>query len=101
MAKFKPTNAAEGGTVLVEFEGTPVQAPAGMTVAAALLGHANAGHCCTNSLDQSKRAPYCLMGVCFECLVEIDGIPNRQACLTPLVEGMKVRRQQNITEWNT
>lgn len=35
-----------------------------------------------------------MMGVCFECLVEIDGIPNRQACMIPVREGMVVRRQK-------
>jgi len=37
------------------------------------------------------------MGVCFECLIEIDGMPNRQACLTPVREGMVVRRQQGAS----
>ena len=39
------------------------------------------------------RAAYCLMGVCFECLVEVDGVPNRQGCLVAVTEGMAVRRQ--------
>ena len=30
------------------------------------------------------------MGVCFECLVTIDGEPNRQACLTPVAQGMTI-----------
>jgi predicted molibdopterin-dependent oxidoreductase YjgC len=33
------------------------------------------------------------MGVCFECLVIVDGVGNRQACLTPLREGMVVKTQ--------
>ena len=35
-----------------------------------------------------------MMGVCFDCLVEIDGEPNRQACLVQVREGMTVRRQR-------
>jgi NADH dehydrogenase/NADH:ubiquinone oxidoreductase subunit G len=31
------------------------------------------------------------MGVCFDCLVEIDGVPNVQACMTRVREGMRVR----------
>ena len=46
----------------------------------------------------SSRAPYCMMGVCFDCLVEIDGVPNRQACQVPVAEGMQVRRQQGTGE---
>jgi predicted molibdopterin-dependent oxidoreductase YjgC len=34
-----------------------------------------------------------MMGVCFECLLEIDGLQNRQACLTTVREGMKIRTQ--------
>ena len=93
MTTFTSAKALNEPTVLVEFEGEPVRVPAGLTVAAALLGH-------TNSADGSERAPHCLMGVCFECLVEIDGIPNRQACLTPVAEGMVIRRQRNLTEWS-
>jgi hypothetical protein len=35
-----------------------------------------------------------MMGVCFECLVEVDGVPSRQSCLVAVREGMKVCRQQ-------
>ena len=43
-------------------------------------------------VDQSGRAPFCMMGVCFECLVEIDGAPGAQACLTCVRDGMVVKR---------
>ena len=80
-------------TVTVTFEGETCQVPAGISVAAALLGH-NDEHFCHSAAEGDKRAPYCLMGVCFECLVEIDGAKNRQACLEPVYEGMQVKRQQ-------
>ena len=38
------------------------------------------------------------MGVCFECLVEIDGLLNRQACLEPVYEGMHVKRQHALVD---
>jgi D-hydroxyproline dehydrogenase subunit gamma len=41
----------------------------------------------------ARRAPYCMMGVCFECLVTIDGVGNRQACLIPARAGMRVETQ--------
>ena len=41
----------------------------------------------------APRGPYCLMGICFDCLAEIDGIPNRQACMVTVVPGMTIRRQ--------
>jgi hypothetical protein len=33
------------------------------------------------------------MGVCFDCLAEIDGIPNRQSCMVEVRPGMRIRRQ--------
>ena len=43
-------------------------------------------------VDGSPRAPFCMMGVCFECLVEVDGIGNRQACMIRVKDGMRVNR---------
>jgi predicted molibdopterin-dependent oxidoreductase YjgC len=84
-------------TVNVTFDGELQTVPAGISVAAALLGHDD-GHFCRSAADKEKRAPYCLMGICFECLVEIDGLKNRQACLEPVYEGMSVNRQQAVME---
>jgi len=75
------------------FDGEPVEAREGDTVATALLA-AGAGATRTTSVSGSARAAYCLMGVCFECLVEIDGVPNRQGCLVAVTEGMRVGRQR-------
>lgn len=84
-------------TVNVVFDGESLTVPAGITVAAALLGHDD-DHFCRSAADGEERAPYCLMGVCFECLVEIDGLKNRQACLEPVYEGMSVKRQHARVE---
>ena len=50
-------------TVHITFDGQPMEVPAGISVAAAVLGHAHAGHTCKHPVDGSARAPYCLMGV--------------------------------------
>ena len=44
----------------------------------------------TTPVTGQPRAPYCLMGVCFECLVEIDNIPNCQACMVTVRPGVSV-----------
>lgn len=74
------------------FDGVEIRAREGDNVAAALLA---AGIVALRETPVSgePRAPYCMMGVCFDCLVEIDGVGNRQACLTPVRDGMVVRRQ--------
>ncbi len=79
--------------VTITLDGRTAQVPAQASVAAALLA-AGADPFRTTAISQSPRAPYCMMGVCFECLVEIDGRPNRQACLEPVTAGMQVRTQQ-------
>jgi len=49
-------------------------------------------------VDGAPRAPYCMMGVCFECLVTIDGVGSRQACLVRVAEGMRVEIQAGARE---
>jgi predicted molibdopterin-dependent oxidoreductase YjgC len=74
------------------FEGQELHAAAGDTVAAALLAHEQVNFRST-SVSNTARGPYCMMGVCFECLVEVDGVANRQACMLGVREGMRVKRQ--------
>ena len=89
---FRRLPDAAGDTISCTITGQRAQALAGDTVAAALLA-AGADHCRTTPISGARRAPYCMMGVCFECLVTIDGVGNRQACLIPVREGMRVETQ--------
>lgn len=75
------------------FEERELTAQAGDSVAAALLG-ADVIVFRQVSDNGDQRGPYCMIGNCFECLVEIDGEPNRQACQERVREGMRVRRQR-------
>ena len=79
-------------SVRIELEGETVAVPQGITVAAAVLGHGQGHHCRCSVISGEKRAPYCLIGVCHECLMEIDGKPYQQACLVMVREGMKVKK---------
>ena len=81
--------AEAGAAVAITIDGKPVTARGGDTVAAALLA-AGIDHCRTTPVTGAPRAPYCMMGVCFECLVTIDGVGSRQASLVPVHPGMKV-----------
>lgn len=82
-------------TVFISINGEKKQVPAGISVAAAVLGHAHAKYTSVNAVDGSPRAPYCLMGVCFECLMEINGEANVQSCLVAVCEGMTVQTQHS------
>ena len=85
-------------TVTIFVEDEPMEVAAGISVAAAVLGHSHDRHTSENSVSGEKRAPFCMMGVCFECMMEIDGKPNQQSCLVTVREGMRVRRQKGLQE---
>ena len=87
---------AQTATVTFEFEGRRLTAPKGITVAAALLQN-QVLHFRDSPVSGEPRAPYCQMGVCFECLVQINGVQNRQSCMTTIEDGMQIRMQQGQT----
>ncbi|WP_312366408.1 (2Fe-2S)-binding protein [Ensifer sp.] len=79
-------------TVAITFDGIPMRVDIEQTVAAALLNQ-GISTLRTSVVGDRPRAPYCLMGVCFECLVTIDGVQNRQACMTVVRDGMAIASQ--------
>lgn len=80
------------GQVIVELDEVEVSVPAGVSVAAALLllDRIPTRH---SAVTGAARAPFCMMGACFECLVEIDGVSNQRACQRQVEAGMRLRRQ--------
>ena len=78
-------------------DGMAVEGAEGDTVAAALLALGRSD-CRETAVSGAPRGPYCMMGVCFDCLVVIDGVGNRQGCLVPLREGMAVETQRGRRE---
>ena len=90
---FRRLTDASRPALTILIDGVAFEAREGDSVAAAMLG---AGHPTTRAspLSGAPRAPYCLMGVCFECLVTIDGVGNRQACMTAVEPGMRIETQQ-------
>ncbi len=96
-----PADASAGGepTVTLSFDGRALRAPAGRSVAAALLA-SGVSIFRTTAVSGAPRAPYCMMGTCFDCLVEIDGQPNRQSCLVAVAEGMQVKTQAGLRSFD-
>lgn len=78
--------------VTVFVDGQSVSVGANESAAAAAL-QAGLVHTRTSPITGEKRAPYCMMGVCFECLMVIDGMPSRQACMVKVAPGMRIERQ--------
>ncbi len=73
------------------FEGQTLKAVTGDTVATALLAN-GIDYTRTTPVSKQRRAPFCMMGTCYECLMDIDGVPNRQACQVRVRSGMIVKR---------
>jgi predicted molibdopterin-dependent oxidoreductase YjgC len=79
--------------IRITIDGGAVSCRAGDSVAAALFATGNAD-CRDTVVGNAPRGPYCMMGICYDCLVTIDGTENRQACMTAVREGMRIERQQ-------
>ncbi|WP_232830672.1 (2Fe-2S)-binding protein [Tropicimonas sp. IMCC34011] len=79
-------------SVTIRVDGVPVLAQPGETVAAVLLRLSPAWSRRTHGSGE-RRAPYCMMGVCFDCLVSIDGTGSTRSCLARVCDGMQVERQ--------
>jgi predicted molibdopterin-dependent oxidoreductase YjgC len=83
--------------VTLQVEGRAVQAFEGDTLAVALM---NAGVQVFRQTPVSgaPRAPLCLMGACFDCLLQVDGRPNVQACMVGVRDGMRVQLQRGARD---
>jgi D-hydroxyproline dehydrogenase subunit gamma len=84
----------------IVIDGVPVPAQEGDSVAAAMLAAGRVMARAT-AVSGAPRAPFCLMGACFECLVTIDGVGNRQACMTAVRPGMRVETGRGKREYGT
>ena len=94
---LKRLQKSQDKVVTFWFEKNPVQAQEGESVAAALL-IAGVKYLRYAQVSAKPRMPYCWMGVCYECLLEIDGEQNQQSCLITVKDGMHVRRQLPANE---
>lgn len=78
-----------GKPITISVDGKPIEAYQGETVAAAMLAagirtfHKSLKH-------QQPRSLYCGMGICYDCLVTINGVHAQRACITPVEEGMQI-----------
>lgn len=77
-----------GPAVSITVDGVPVTAYVGETIAGALL--ASGWRAWRHTRRGEPRGLFCGIGLCFDCLVTVDGAPNVRACLTPVAAGMVV-----------
>jgi predicted molibdopterin-dependent oxidoreductase YjgC len=75
--------------VRFSFDGTALEAPRGMTIGAALLANGIVSWRRTRAGGR-PRGIFCGVGVCFDCLVDVDGRRAVRACLVPVRDGDEV-----------
>jgi aerobic-type carbon monoxide dehydrogenase small subunit (CoxS/CutS family) len=81
-----------GQPITITVDGVPLQAYLGETIAAALL--ASGRRAWRKTRQGERRGLFCGMGICFDCTVTVDGVPDVRACLTPVADGMAVETAQ-------
>lgn len=86
-----------GRQIEIEVDGERLVAFEGETVAAALIasGRRTLRH---TARHDAPRGIFCGMGVCFDCLMTVDGVPNTRTCMTLAAPGMKVQTQRE-SQW--
>jgi len=75
------------------FDGRAVPFAEGQTVGAALWA-SGVRSLRTTRVEGRPRGMFCGIGICFDCLVVVDGRPDERACVTPARPGLDVRSQE-------
>jgi predicted molibdopterin-dependent oxidoreductase YjgC len=88
-AKRLDEGIRRGKQVSVLVDGEPIQAYLGETIGSALLA-AGRRRLRQTTLTDSPRGLFCGMGVCYECLVTVNGKTGVRACSTPVEDGMTI-----------
>lgn len=81
-----------GREITIYFEGQPIRAYEGETIATAL--HAAGIRVLNYSPNEKRpRGLFCAIGKCSSCLMVVNGIPNVRTCITLVEDGMRIERQ--------
>ncbi|MEW6264480.1 MAG: (2Fe-2S)-binding protein [Thermodesulfobacteriota bacterium] len=83
---------AESETFEIEIDGRRIQAKKGQTIAAALL--VSGLRTFRQTRKDEPRGLFCGIGVCFECRMTVNGVPNTRTCVTEASPGCKVQTQR-------
>lgn len=81
----------------IRWDGREIPARDGESLAAALLAAGVAAFRET-PVRGVARGPLCLIGACFDCLVEVEGEPNRQACMVTIRPGLSAAPQRGAAD---
>lgn len=90
-SKSAESKSADGSSIEIAFEGRRIAARRGESLAAALTG--DGVRVLRSNRSGDERGLFCGMGVCHDCIVEVDGYANQRSCMTKVDRPMQVRRE--------
>ena len=93
--RIEDGSVVRGNKVTINLDGESVDAFEGESVAAVMMVEGNVAMRTTT--EGQPRGVFCGMGVCFDCLVIIDDVPNTRACMTWVKEGMQIKTQRGLS----
>lgn len=97
VGKRIPAGVDRGKQFEIEVDGRQVVAYEGETIAAALL--ASGIHTFRHTAKhEAPRGIFCGMGICFDCVMTVNGVPNVRTCVTQVEPGMKVETRRE-SQW--
>lgn len=82
--------------VTLTVDGKPIKAIKGEMILAALLAQ---GIIISRYTEKRKepRGFFCAIGMCTDCVMIVDGIPNTRTCVTPVKDGMVIETQHGLS----
>ncbi len=95
-AKRITVGVERGPIIEIEVDGKSITAHEGETIAAALLASGRWAFRQTTGRG-APRGIYCGMGLCYDCVAIVNGVPNVRTCVTPVEAGMKIEIQDQST----
>ena len=93
--RIEDGSVVRGKKVTINLDGESVAAFEGESVAAVMMVEGNVAMRTTT--EGQPRGVFCGMGVCFDCLVVVDDVPNTRACMTWVKEGMHIKTQRGLS----
>jgi len=79
-----------GNAVQIYFDGQPLEAYQGETIASALM---SAGYLVLRTIESEPLGVYCNIGVCHSCVMTVNGKQSVRICKTPVSEGCRIESQ--------
>ena len=82
-------SAGTGAEVSFTFNGDSYEGAPGQSIAAALMA-SGVRELRTTRFHKEPRLVFCGIGVCFDCVVVVNGVANQRACLVEIAQNDEI-----------